>query len=111
MGMKTDQDYDPAKIVALRIDRGLSSAELARKSGLSQPTIWALEHGVTKKAKADTLLRVAAALGVPLRDIVRPSKRSTADLAEDLLELFDQLEPGNKQAVLAAIKALLHSQK
>jgi hypothetical protein len=50
-------------------------------------------------------------LGVPLRDILRPSKRSTADLAEDLLELFDQLEPGNKQAVLAAIKALLHSQK
>lgn len=103
--------YDGAKIEALRNAKGWSQAELARRSGIKPPSLWALEHQVTKKPKADTLMRVAAALGVPLREIMKPSKKGAADLAEDVKELFDQLDGRNKQALLAAAKALLDSQK
>lgn len=103
--------YDGEKIAALRSAKGWSMAELARRSGIKPPSLWALEHQVTKKPKADTMMRVAAALGVPLREIMKPSKKGAADLAEDVKELFDQLDGRNKQALLAAAKALLDSQK
>lgn len=103
--------YDGEKIAALRKAKGWSGGELARRSGIKPPSLWALEHQLTKKPKADTLMRVAAALGVPLREILKPSKKGPADQADDLTELFDQLDSRNKQALLAAAKALLNSQK
>ena len=103
--------YDGGKITALREAKGLSMAELARLSGIKPPSLWALEHQVTKKPKAETLMRVAAALGVPMREILRKTKRPEGDMLEDLGELFDQLDNRNKQALLAAAKALLDSQK
>lgn len=103
--------YDSGKITLLREAKGWSMAELARRSGLKQPSLWAIEHQVTKKPKVDTMMRIAAALGVPLREIMKPTKRGAIDLQEDLTELFDQLDVRNKQALLAAAKALLDSQK
>src|SRR5262245_14127742 len=103
--------YDGQKIVALRKDKGWSQAELARQARISQPSLHAIEHQVTKHPKADTLIRIAQALGVPLREILKPSKKPTADLLADLTELFEQLDGKNKVVVLAAIKALLDSQK
>lgn len=103
--------YDGQKIVALRNAKGWSQAELSRRARISQPSLHSLEHQVTKQPKADTLMRVAAALGVPLREILKPSKKPTADLLADLAELFERLEPGNKSAIIAAVKALLDSQK
>ena len=103
--------FDGAKIALLRRAKGWSMGELARRSGIKPPSLWALEHQVTKKPKADTLMRVAAALGVPLREIMKPSKKGAADLIDDLTEVFDQLDSRNKQAMLAAAKALLDSQK
>jgi len=104
-------NYDGSKIALLRNRKGWSMAELARRSGIKQPSLWALEHQVTKKPKADTLMRVAAALGVPLREIMGPSRRTTVDLLDDLSEVFDQLDGKNKQALIAAARALLDSQK
>lgn len=103
--------YDGAKIVLLRGRKGWSQAELARQSGIKQPSLWALEHQVTKKPRADTLLRVATALGVPLREIMVASKKGKIDLTEDLVEVFTQLDGKNRQALVAAARALLDSQK
>lgn len=103
--------YDGGKITLLRKAKGWSMAELARRAALKQPSLWALEHQVTKKPKADTLMRVAAALGVPMREILRPSKKGSVDLLDDLREVFDQLDGRNKQALLAAARALKDSQK
>jgi len=103
--------YDGGKITLLREAKGLSMAELARRSGIKPPSLWALEHQVTKKPKVDTMMRVAAALGVPMREILKASKKPTVDMLADLDELFDQLDGRNKQALLAAAKALLDSQK
>lgn len=106
-----DVIYDSEKIVLLRRAKGLNQAELARKAGIKQPSLWALEHAVTKKPKAETLMRVATALGVPLREILRPSKKTTVDLLDDLQHIFDRLDSGNKQALIAAARALLDNQK
>ena len=103
--------YDGGKITLLRKSKGISMAELARRAGISQPSLWALEHRVTKQPKAETLLRIAAALGVPLREIMKPSKKGTADLLDDLSQVFDQLDGKNKSALIAAARALLDSQK
>lgn len=107
----TTVSYDGGKIAALRKAKGWSMAELARRSSIKPPSLWALEHQVTKKPKNDTMMRIAAALGVPLREILKPSKKGAPDLTDDLSELFDQLDGRNKQALLAAAKALLDSQK
>lgn len=103
--------YDGGKISLLRRQKGWSMGELARKAGLKQPSLWALEHQVTKKPKADTLMRIASALGVPLREILKPSKKGSTDLLDDLSQFFDQLDDRNKQALVAAARALLDSQK
>jgi transcriptional regulator with XRE-family HTH domain len=103
--------YDGGKITLLRKAKGWSMAELARRSGLKQPSLWALEHQVTKKPKADTLMRVAAALGIPMREILKPTKKGTVDLLDDLHEVFDQLDSQNQQALIAAARALKNSQK
>lgn len=81
------------------------------RAGIKQPSLWALEHQVTKKPKADTMLRVAAALGVPLREIMLPGKKGAQDLLDDLQVVFDRLDGRNRQALIAAARALLDSQK
>lgn len=86
--------------------------ELARRSNIRQPSLWAIEHQRTRKPKAETLLSIARALGVPLRDIlaIRPS-RTQLDAIDQLTALFGSLDEPNKTAIIAAAQALLHSQK
>ena len=82
--------YDGKKITALRVQKEWSGAELAKRARLSAPVIWALEHQVTKKPKYDTLTKIAAALGVPVREIAstRLSNKDAAELEEQLLAIF-----------------------
>ena len=107
-------EYDGKKIRSLREGkdegRGWSLAKLASLAKLSEPSVWALEHGVTKEPKASTMMRIAVALGVPLSDILKHSKRSDGDLLGDLTGVFDQLDSRDKQAVIAAARALLDNQ-
>jgi transcriptional regulator with XRE-family HTH domain len=83
----------------------------AKRAGISQPSWWALENQVTKKPKADTLMRVAVALGVRYTEIIASQPGKQADLEADLIETFRLLDPPNRHAVLAAAKALLDSKK
>lgn len=100
--------HSPQKIVALREKRGWNQSELARASGLSAPSIWALENGDTKMPKFETLRAVASALGVPLSAIMADQQASNLD--ETLAATANALNPANKAALLAAAKALLDSQ-
>lgn len=47
------------RIKTLREAAGLSVAELARRIGVRQPSLWELENGASKAPKASTLLRLA----------------------------------------------------
>jgi len=62
------------QVRALRVQRGWSQAELARRSGVDQGRISRLESGETLNPQPETLLRLSEALQVPLTAIVgRPS--------------------------------------
>lgn len=50
------------RIRALRLGLGLNQAELARRIGIKQPSLWDIEAGETKSLRADTLMRLAQAL-------------------------------------------------
>ena len=52
-----------ARIHRLRIERGLSLADIAAKLGVSKPTVWAWEHGKARPVEK-RLAALAAALGV-----------------------------------------------
>ena len=103
--------YDGKKITSLRQEKGWSMARLAQQAKISQPSLWALEHQKTKKPKADTMMRIAAALGVPLQQIMPTQGVRLDDAEEQLLAAFHGLRLENKGALIAAAKALLDSQK
>jgi DNA-binding Xre family transcriptional regulator len=75
--MRIEQD-----LAALRVARGISQAELAKRIGVSQPAIARLESGRVKNLTIKTLARYAAALGGQVRiEIVKdPRPRRTVPL-------------------------------
>ena len=71
------------KLAALRAQRGMTQAELAKRLGVSQPHIAKLEAGRAKNIELHTLCRWATALGAKLTvDVVpaafRKRKRAAA---------------------------------
>ena len=99
--------YNKDKIIELRKKLGISRNELARRAGIKGPSLHAIEHGLTKEIKTSTLLGLAAALGVPMQELMRPGKGRSAksDDAEAMM-LFARLDDKNKVAILAALRAL-----
>jgi transcriptional regulator with XRE-family HTH domain len=58
----------------LRLQQKINQKELARRSGLSQSFLSELEKGA-KKPSYDTLIKLAAALGVRVSDLLEESHR------------------------------------
>ena len=104
--------YDGKKISLLRDGKGWTMGELARRARISQPSLWALEHQVTKKPKYDTLAAIASALGVPVKALLA-SKVAKRDVpsSDEMEAVFEALDDGNKQVLLAAAQAILKNQK
>jgi transcriptional regulator with XRE-family HTH domain len=103
--------YDGKAIIALRVQRGWSQAELARRSGIKQSSLWGIEHEVTKQPKGDTLIGIANALGVPLSAILRRGSKIQPKQEEQLNAIYQGLNPTNKTVLFAAAEALLKAQK
>lgn len=61
--------FDPARLTSLRESRGMSRADLARKSGLGGATVQQWEAG-TRSPQVDTLALVAKTLGLPIGELV-----------------------------------------
>lgn len=53
-----------------RLKKGITQIELSEKSGVKQSIISNIETGDTKNPRLDTALRLAAALGCKLDDLV-----------------------------------------
>ena len=64
------------KITTLRKHRGLTQAELARRSGVSQPMIAQIESGKLSNLTLKTLARTARVLGAKLKIDLVPRGRS-----------------------------------
>ena len=55
----------------LRIKRGISQNELARRAGVKQSVISYIENGRTKHPRIDTLTALAEVLGVSVEKLVK----------------------------------------
>jgi SOS-response transcriptional repressor LexA len=62
----TTLKINPKRVIQAREALGWNTPELARRAGLSQPSVWAIEEGVTKEPKLSTIQKIAAATGKPL---------------------------------------------
>ena len=58
-----------APLRVLRLNRGLTQAELATRAGVSEYTIVRLERGQRKRPHPSTRRKLAAALGVEIADV------------------------------------------
>jgi transcriptional regulator with XRE-family HTH domain len=65
--MRVDVD----RLKELRVEKMLSQQELAEKSGVARDTISKLERGASKSARYSTIHKLAAALGVPYRELMK----------------------------------------
>jgi transcriptional regulator with XRE-family HTH domain len=63
-------EVDVQKLKTLREDRVLSQRELARMAKLAYGTIWRIENGFPE-ARTSTIRKLAGALGVEPKDLVR----------------------------------------
>jgi len=81
-------------IRAARLDAGLTQTQLAERSGTSQATLSAYEHG-RKKPSAETLSRILAAAGVRLatepasRPVLTPGPGRLEKLADTLGQVIE----------------------
>ena len=57
------------KIREAREAMGITQEQLAKKSGVSRSTIWALENGTKKTTTTKTLLKLANALNTTIGNI------------------------------------------
>lgn len=103
------------RVRLLRDGRGWTQAELAKRAGLSQPTVANFERGRTTGGLAVTLAKLARALNVN-QDWLRTGKGDPSRLYEtqadeqEALALFRQLSPQNRVGWLIAGRALLSTQ-
>lgn len=97
-----------ARIRAIRRHRGLTQAALAARIGRSTNALSALERGLTRPG-LDLLHRLAAGLGVPVRDLFAPpgeDGRPPAEMVGEMLDSARTLPPG-ELALAAGIVALI----
>jgi len=94
------------KINTLRQKQDWSHSDLARVTGIPQPTIWRLEKGNIKHPKADTLLALASAFRVPIDYLVQDQYQLTpADLLRtnndirEIIGIYSSLSTQDKRAV------------
>lgn len=93
----------------------MSAAELSRAVGIKQPSLWEIENGETKSLRADTLMRLAAALHTnPVflwSGRGNPVEQIDPNLEEaEVVSTYRRLTTANRAAWLAIGAALVKAQ-
>ena len=73
----------PEILKELRLEKGLSVADLAEVSGVSKPYIWQIESGRRQNPSGDKLQRLASALGVTIADLIGAREGIAAEDLEE----------------------------
>lgn len=104
-GVREAQECAATLVRGARLRAGLSQAELARRSGVARPVVWAIEHG-QRQPSLPTLAKVLAGAGARLRVAAVPAPTDGTDAGtapageaarrhsrevRDVLELADAL--------------------
>ena len=93
-----------ARIREIRIEKGMSQAELAEKAHLSLPVISSIENA-RSKTWLITFAKVAEALQVSADDILRLSTPgSTASFPAELAQILEDCSPSEVEAILKIVK-------
>lgn len=100
------------RIKMLREAAGFSVAELARRIGVKQPSLWELENGESRAAKTSTLLKLAEVLNASPEWLATgkgaPYKITAAGPDEgELIAIYRNLPVESQAALLIAAKTLL----
>lgn len=100
------------RIRTLREAAGLSVAELARRIGVRQPSLWELENGLSKSPRSSTLLKLAEVLNASPDWIASgkgaPYRISVSGPDEgELVAIYRSLPKESQAALMVAAKALL----
>lgn len=74
------------------MQKGMSQADLARFSGVSQPTIHDLETG--KQRTSRKLVDIADALGVPTSSLLGGNKESEVSVSKGKVAALESAEQG-----------------
>ncbi len=92
----------------LKKEKGLTNAQLASLSGLTQSTLDKITAGINQNPKLDTLLAICRALGCRLDDLddtPRPADREATDFEMEHLKKYRVLDVHGKRAVDAVLDA------
>lgn len=117
---RSKQSMEPARpdspVRILRIKKGLTQLELARRAGMHRNSIRKLENGTTREVTADHANGLSEALKTPIADLglrVRasgpPRSIRIRQLSPEQRELIDEvlsLDPEDYEVVLAALREL-----
>lgn len=103
--------YDPDKIRHFMEKAHLSGNQLAKKAGISGPSLHAILNGETKEPAFSTLAAIAAALGVQLPEITKGKLDKGQDLSSQAAAVFAKLSPENQAAMLIAMQSLAEYRK
>ena len=100
-----------AHVRKLRKELGMTQKELAKLAGVTQSAITQIEVGGTKKLKADTLLKMSAALKTNPYHLMtglgdNRASAPTEGAPAELVEIFLNLSPENQAALLAAARGI-----
>lgn len=92
------------RIAMLRESRGLSAAELARRIGIKQPSLWAIEHDETLTLKGSTLVALCEELHTTADFILRGGSEAVgiqlAAMEAELLFVLRSLAPEKRVALI-----------
>lgn len=100
-----------ARVRWLREKKKMKQNQLAKAAKISQPSMWAIEHDVTKpeKMRGSTLLRLAAVLdSTPefIRDGKGDPHTATPGDTKELVDIYVSLPDNIKAALIATARAL-----
>lgn len=97
------------RIAALRAARGLDQTELARRIGISQPSMSNIESGKTQRLRGDTLAGLCRELHVHPDVILKGTAARTTEstlMESEVLGLWRALTPQDQEHLLAVARAL-----
>lgn len=103
--LTTDQQPLGARLRTECLRRGWSLSELALRTGVSRTTLSQLAGGRTGRPHNDTLLKIAAALGVPVESLLKAEWPEAADVAPVRPDLgMRAFDAATNPAVAAALR-------
>lgn len=87
-------DFNPDKLLRIRLEKGLSQIQLSERSGAAQQTIWKLENGEYTPSRT-MLGRLAKGLGIAPNELIGPEQ----EIVEEIEKITRYFEIVRKMAL------------